>query len=82
MGAGDNQYALPAELDSYMQESIFHMLGFCSSEDHMNEQLSKAEESYRDLASQMQHVQLRLRELDYKRTKSKVRYDCVVYSKH
>ncbi|CAM6106277.1 unnamed protein product [Calypogeia fissa] len=71
MGAESDQYALPAELDTYMQESIFHMLGFCTWEDNLNQKLSKAEESYQDLALQMQHVQLRLRELEYKRAKSK-----------
>lgn len=67
MGAESDLYALPAELDMYMQESIFHMLGFCASE-----------ESNRDLALQMQHVQLRLRELEYKRTKAKVYFVLLV----
>lgn len=72
MGTESEQYEMPAELDTYMQESVFHMLGFCGSEEHLKRKLVKAEESYRDVALQMQHVQLRLRELEYKRTKSKV----------
>ncbi|KAG6550471.1 hypothetical protein Mapa_007945 [Marchantia paleacea] len=71
MGVETVQFALPAELDAYMQDSIFHMLGFCTYEDRLKKKLSRAEESQRDLALQLQQMQFRLRESDHKRAKSK-----------
>ncbi|BBN16865.1 hypothetical protein MPTK1_7g09960 [Marchantia polymorpha subsp. ruderalis] len=71
MGVDTVQFALPAELDTYMQDSIFHMLGFCTYEDRLKKKLSRAEESQRDLALQLQQMQFRLRESDHKRAKSK-----------
>lgn len=66
--------SLPAELDTYVQDSILHMLEPCSCQEHLQPKLAEAEDSQRQMQLHVHKLLRRLEETEVKCAKSRVHF--------
>ncbi|CAM6010163.1 unnamed protein product [Sphagnum balticum] len=68
---GSGTFALPLELDTYVQKSIAHLLEPCACRQHLDSKLSESEDHRRQLQLQVHELHSRLEEADCKCAKAK-----------
>ncbi len=78
---GSGAFALPLELDTYVQKSIAHLLEPCACRQHLDSKLSEAEDHRRQLQLQVHELYSRLEEADCKCAKAKVQWSLLHYRK-
>lgn len=68
----DAAMALPAEVDTYVQDTVCRMLESCSCEDHWEVKFAEAVDSQRQLQEQVYVLLRRLEQADLRCAKSRV----------
>lgn len=67
----EDNLRLPVELEQYLREAIYHMVGFCSTEEKMQQKSAEVKEEHKQLQAHISELQQKMRELEFKCGKSK-----------